>query len=573
MRVEPEELLETLIWLDGYYTSADGLSRPTGLSVNGKPDFEGIAAWVLDVFASSRLAGLTVEASRRNVVHAIQEITEWQQKHTHNAAALKVVPEAFRPVVGMDRGEFVRALHRLDVFYKGWNGLQRPEGLSKNGRPDFEAIAAWIFGVYVNNRLENRSPEDSWDRVVAELRATDEWKAGKRTPVDTSTLTGKHLAGYQGWFCTPNDGTNNGWDHWFHGNAEAHGPAFDLWPDTRELFDSELEATTMTMRAGGPARLYSCHNPRTIRRHFDWMADAGIDGVSIGRFLNGTDDATTIHRLDNMLRLIRESCAATGRVFFVWYDVSKTKAATFVSDLRRDWGHLVNQVGVTHSSRYLHHNGRPLVGIWGAGANTCDASPAQWIEAINSFKSDPHLRSSVLIGCSRDWRTHPEWAPVLATADVVAPWTVMGWRTIGDANAYRRDVLEGDLALVKSRNLEYMPVVWPGFSSRHLSRLVDPIDIVPRDNGGFYWRQVFNAVEAGSTCLFTAMYDEVDEGTATFKMVETQEDVPVQSSWLTLDANGRRLPSDWYLRLAGAATRMLRKEIAVTAAIPINPST
>jgi hypothetical protein len=47
--------------------------------------------------------------------------------------------------------------------------------------------------------------------------------------------------------------------------------------------------------------------------------------------------------------------------------------------------------------------------------------------------------------------------------------------------------------------------------------------------------------------------------------------VPDQGSFLSLDADGQPLPADWYLRLAGAAARVLRGEIALTPNIPIIP--
>ena len=59
----------------------------------------------------------------------------------------------------------------------------------------------------------------------------------------------------------------------------------------------------------------------------------------------------------------------------------------------------------------------------------------------------------------------------------------------------------------------------------------------------------------------TAMFDEVDEGTAMFKTVPNKSIAPVGVETLTLDADGEALPSDWYLRLGGEASRLLRKEI------------
>ena len=75
--------------------------------------------------------------------------------------------------------------------------------------------------------------------------------------------------------------------------------------------------------------------------------------------------------------------------------------------------------------------------------------------------------------------------------------------------------------------------------------------------GRFYWRQVQNAMRLGSTMLYGAMFDEVDEGTAMFKLTETARAAPVEACFLTLDADGEAVPTDWYLRLAGEAQRVL----------------
>ena len=58
---------------------------------------------------------------------------------------------------------------------------------------------------------------------------------------------------------------------------------------------------------------------------------------------------------------------------------------------------------------------------------------------------------------------------------------------------------------------------------------------------------------------------------AALKLAPTAADKPAQGSFLSLDADGQALPSDWYLRLAGEASKMLRKETPLTATIPITP--
>ena len=71
--------------------------------------------------------------------------------------------------------------------------------------------------------------------------------------------------------------------------------------------------------------------------------------------------------------------------------------------------------------------------------------------------------------------------------------------------------------------------------------------------------------------LYIAMFDEVDEGTAMFKLAPTSAEIPAQGSFVPLDIDGYSLPGDWYLQLAREATRMLQGEIPLTAEIPIEP--
>jgi hypothetical protein len=73
---------------------------------------------------------------------------------------------------------------------------------------------------------------------------------------------------------------------------------------------------------------------------------------------------------------------------------------------------------------------------------------------------------------------------------------------------------------------------------------------------------------AGATVLKIAMFDEVDEGTAVMKVVSRRSQAPDQGFWLTLDADGEELPSDWYLRLAGDITRMFHGERKPEAKLP-----
>jgi hypothetical protein len=57
--------------------------------------------------------------------------------------------------------------------------------------------------------------------------------------------------------------------------------------------------------------------------------------------------------------------------------------------------------------------------------------------------------------------------------------------------------------------------------------------------------------------LYGAMFDEVDEGTAMFKVAASPRDAPSDVPLVTLDEDGEHLPSDWYLRLAREAQKAL----------------
>jgi hypothetical protein len=67
--------------------------------------------------------------------------------------------------------------------------------------------------------------------------------------------------------------------------------------------------------------------------------------------------------------------------------------------------------------------------------------------------------------------------------------------------------------------------------------------------------------QAGASMVYVAMFDEVDEGTAIFKCANN---VPVgeKSKFLTFEG----LPSDYYLRLVGIATKMIEGKISSEAA-------
>jgi hypothetical protein len=169
-----------------------------------------------------------------------------------------------------------------------------------------------------------------------------------------------------------------------------------------------------------------------------------------------------------------------------------------------------------------------------------------------------------------DSKTDAAWATVYRSLDVISPWTVGRFGDDAGADTYKNNFLVPDLAAAKAAGKRYMPVTFPGFSWHNLMASAQPNQI-PRRGGRFYWRQVFNAVGAGATMMKTAMFDEVDEGTAMFKLVPTAAQQPVGATFVPLDADGEKLPNDFYLRLGGAATQALRGTQPLSATRPIAP--
>lgn len=386
--------------------------------------------------------------------------------------------------------------------------------------------------------------------------------------VDVSTLDGKLMLGYQGWFGCPGDGSPNAtWRHWFGRSASPRVQSLrvDMWPDTSELAPDERCETGLTTPDGEPAALFSSFNPRTVSRHFRWLAEYDLPGVFLQRFSVELRAPPTRTFRDGVTDNVRAAAEEHGRVFAVMYDITGHPPALVVGDLQRDWTHLVDDLQLAASPRYLHHRGRPLVAIWGLGFTDREITPSQAQALIDFFHHhpEPRYRASVLGGVPSGWRTlsddaRPEaaWAGVYRSLDVLSPWTVGRFRSIATIDRFYADRVEADLAEARRSGVGYLPVLFPGFSWHHL-HADSELNRIPRLGGRFYWRQVLRALDAGASMLYTAMFDEVDEGTAMFKLAPSASGVPDGAALVTLDADGERLPADWYLRLAREAQRRL----------------
>lgn len=75
------EMMAAGEWLDAYYKSEDGLQRKKGMSIGGRPDWEGVGAWLFDVYLKARIAGKSVDEAKAAVVAAIHTTEEWNGLH------------------------------------------------------------------------------------------------------------------------------------------------------------------------------------------------------------------------------------------------------------------------------------------------------------------------------------------------------------------------------------------------------------------------------------------------------------------------------------------------------------
>ena len=86
----------------------------------------------------------------------------------------------------------------------------------------------------------------------------------------------------------------------------------------------------------------------------------------------------------------------------------------------------------------------------------------------------------------------------------------------------------------------------------------------PREGGRFLWRQIYNARKWGAQTMYGAMWDEYDEGTQFLPAITKTADLPQdEGGKFTLiagDIDGYDVPPDWYMRIAGYGSSLVKNE-------------
>jgi len=397
----------------------------------------------------------------------------------------------------------------------------------------------------------------------------------------------KVMMGYQGWFLAPGDGstTNNPWSHWFKSGTtpDAANLSVDMWPDMSEYTDKF--STNMTYADGSNAQLFSSYSLSTTRKHFEWMSNYNVYGIYLQRFLSAVDvqSSGSFGAKNKVLENVITSATEYNRKFAVMYDVSiggNITDATMYAKIVADWEYLVDTYDILNKPEYVKQNGKPVVAIWGIGFKDRGLTTATSQAIIDYFKTNaaPKYRAYVMGGVPEGWRTRSGasetgvgWTAVYNSLDMISPWSVGRYSNNSGADSFKTNNIIPDLAACKTNNKDYMPVIWPGFSWRNLKN--ETLNVTPRNGGKFYWRQAYNAVQAGVKFIYVAMFDEVDEGTAMFKITDVTAKLPIQANdrLVSLDIDGVNLPSDWYLKLADQTQKMLDGTIPLTSDILLTP--
>jgi hypothetical protein len=392
------------------------------------------------------------------------------------------------------------------------------------------------------------------------------------TPLSNMGVLGNTFVGYQGWFDAAGSGSPiNRWNHWAPGVAPAPGNIkFELYPDTRE-YTSLFQTGLGNLGNGSPAKLFSSYTNQTINLHFSWMQTNNIDGVGLQRFGNELTDPGLKAFRDDITIQVKDAAEDHSRLFYIMYDVSGM-GSTFVGEIESDWTNtIMGTMNLTASRMYARQNGQPVVSLWGVGFQDRPGSATDWTDLITWFQNQGVY---VIGGTPRDWRTEtgdskPGFLSVYSSLDMISPWTV-GMATLTNDPAvddWMNTYVIPDRDYTAAHGMDYQPVIFPGFAWSNWNGGVR--NQLPRRAGGLLWRMAYDVKLANISTAYIAMFDEYDEGTAIAKAAEDSSMIPNNQYFLTLDADGIHVSSDFYLRLAGAANQLLKGQIPLLPNIPI----
>ena len=438
----------------------------------------------------------------------------------------------------------------------------------QNGGADFRIRANYIPDFYIEEISVKIGVEDVTLREPVEFPEM----------TDINNFKDKTVVGYQAWFEASDDLTS-GWNHWNSGAAPSGGQqTFDIYPDVSGYPEEVLYQTGYAdLLNGQPAVLYDGTTEEAIDTQVKWMQEYGIDGFAVSRFYSGTSQVQIPGRtkLDYMV----EAAEKYDRLFYMGYDISGIGGNGLAGIRRLQFDFVLNvEEKFVSSPNYAQIDGKPVVSLWGFQGSDFNRYPnaENALILINWFKE----RGYYVIGGvpDNDWANDTsDYAAVYEALDMITPWTV-GRFNHTNAQSYLKGKYEQDRAWLDAYNAEhpddqkeYMPTIFPGFSWANWASGAP--NSTARLAGEFMWDQATLAKKYGFTSSFIAMFDEYDEGTSILKMAEDSMSIPSDQYFVTAAADGKWLSSDFYMRLTGAISDMLRGELPATDDVPIPHAT
>jgi hypothetical protein len=385
------------------------------------------------------------------------------------------------------------------------------------------------------------------------------------------------MAGYQGWFAAEGDGSERGWYHYQNGSCGGFFPgcaSIDFWPDMSEYtkkYKSPFKYSDDT-----DAYLYSPYDEESVDLHFKWMKDYGIDGVFMQRFVVEIKESNVKGKrhFNKVLENALKAAKKYGRAISVMYDLSGSTSAD-VAYLEKDWNELQTLFSLFDNKvhpTYLRHNGKPLVSIWGVGFNDGRKYTTADVQQLVDKLKGPTNKVSVMLGVPFYWRTltkdtetSSQLHTLIKKTDIIMPWAVGRYNNDSYQNVSGGE-LGPDIQWTDANKIDYIPLVFPGFSWGNLKNDPAVYNSIPRMKGDFLWKQVAGAKLTGAKSLYVAMFDEIDEATAIFKSAR-QEEVPLNGSKQFVGIDNE-LGSDYYLWLTGKAAQWFHGESGFSATKP-----
>lgn len=393
-------------------------------------------------------------------------------------------------------------------------------------------------------------------------RAAERFLRRLESPAEVDTFTKRVFTGYQGWFATPGDGVLDRWKHWSRiGRPRAGNVHMDLYPDVRDFRKRDLYPTGLAPLGNGrPAMVYSSYRQGILNVHLKWLKKYGIGGICLNRFMS-TSRRFMAARNEITKMAFRAARRHDRHLYFKFnlhqhYTVPDP-AAGIIQDYTRTFER--EMPDLIPSDRYARKAGKPVVEVWGAGflRNNGSITKAQTLKLIDFFKNRGFY---VIGGVPYHWRegireSRPNWQEVFSEFDMITPWSVSKLRTDEQSQSHFDGIVRQDLEWLEGKGVDYRRVIFPGASFANVKNGYRR-NGTPRRAGDFMWRQGYHAARMGLD-VFVANFDEFDEGTAIAKCAPDARFIPRDQWFLTLDADGTHVSSDFYLRLTGEIARMI----------------